>query len=323
VRTNAALPQAPLLAPDGSGGLLVMWHELEELADLSHGLQPRVVRLLADGSLAPGWPADGMRLVVRDDAPLDVNDFQADGAGGVAAAMVALGPTGGRVFVQRLLADGTRPAGWPAAGIEASASPGNQAEPRIATDAGMTTVVWRDERDGALEADIYAARFRPDGSRPDGWPAAGLAVGQAPSIQRSPVVAPQNYGGVVIAWADARSQGSSGWDVYGQTVNAQGRLDVDGGTVPPTLELAIAGRQPAHGTARFRLGLATSSHVTAEVFDLAGRRLAQLADGPLAAGWHTLEWSGRDEADGGAPGVRFLRVRTASGERTLRFVTLR
>lgn len=323
VRTSGALPQSPLLASDGSGGVLVMWHEIQELADLSHGLQPRMVRLLGNGSLAPGWPVDGVRLAVRDDVPVYVNDLQADGAGGVVAAMTALGATGGRVFVQRLLLDGMRPAGWPAVGLEASASLGSQGEPRLATDAGMTTVVWRDERDGPLESDIYAARFRPDGTRPVGWPAAGLAVGQANGIQRSPVVAPQHYGGVVIAWSDARWQGSSGWDIYGQTVNAQGRLDVEAMSPPAALELTTVGPQPASGTVRFRLGLGTGTQVTAEVFDLAGRRLARLVDGPLQAGWHTLEWSGHEAADGGAPGVRFLRVRTASGERTLRFVALR
>lgn len=324
VRTSGALPQSPNLVPDGAGGLLVLWQEFETLADQSLGLQPRLVRLLGDGSLAPGWPADGVRLVVRDDAPLHVSDLQPDGAGGAAVAMTALGPATGRVLLQRLLADGSRPAGWPAAGLEACTAAGNEGEPKLACDDGVTTVVWRDERDGEFEADIYAARFLADGSRAGGWPAAGLAVGQAAGIQRSPVIAPRLYGGVAIAWSDGRSLGTSGWDIWGQTVSAQGRLDVDGTPAPRTLELAFEGPQPARGEARFRLGLSSPGRVTAEVYDLAGRRLARLADGVLAAGWHTLAWSGREEAGGGSgPGVRFLRVRTEAGERTLRFVTLR
>jgi hypothetical protein len=323
VRTSAALPQSPFIAPDGAGGLLVLWHELETLADLSHGLQPRLVRLLGDGSLAPGWPAAGVRLVVRDDAPLYVSDVGLDGVGGVYAAMTAVGPSGGRVFVQRLLTDGTRPAGWPAAGLEACASTGSQGEPKLAADGGVVTAVWRDERDGEFEADIYAARFLADGSRPGGWPAAGLAIGQAAGIQRSPVVAARLYGGVAVAWSDGRSLGSSGWDIWGQTVNADGRLDVPVADMPRTLELALQGAQPARGNARFRLGLAQRGRVTADVYDLAGRRLAKVLDGVLEAGWHSLAWSAGDEAGAGAPGVRFLRVRTGSGERTLRFVTLR
>ena len=324
VRTSAALPQSPSIAGDGAGGLLVLWHEFETLADESHGLQPRLARLLADGSLAPGWPAEGIRLLERDDAPLYVSDLQYDGAGGAYAALIAVAPSGARVFMQRLLVDGSRPAGWPARGLEACTIAGNEGEPLLASEDGMASVVWRDERDGAGEADIYAARFRADGSRPGGWPAGGLAVGQGAGIQRSPVVATRSYGGIAIAWADGRDLGSTGWDIWGQTVNAAGRLDVSEGPPPGALALAFDGRQPTRGIARFRLGLASPGRVTADVYDLAGRRLARIEDGVLGAGWHTLEWSARGEVAGGAkPGVRFLRVRAESGVRTLRFVTLR
>lgn len=323
VRTGAGLPQAPFMVGDGAGGVLVLWHERETLADQSEGLQPRLLRLLADGTLAPGWPAEGLRLAVRDDAPLLVNDVQFDGAGGVVAAMTALYAATSRVLVQRLLLDGSRPAGWPAAALGACTAAGAEGEPRLAADEGMTSVVWRDERGGAAEADIYAARFRADGTRPDGWPADGLLVGQAGGIQRSPVVAPQNYGGIAIAWSDARDLASSGWDIWGQTVNAQGRLDATGNEPPEALGLAFAGAQPARGTARFRLALPVAGRVRADVFDLSGRRLARLADGVLPAGWHVLEWNAGRESGRGNPGVRFLRVRTEAGERTLRFVTLR
>lgn len=323
VRTSANLPQAPRIAPDGAGGVFVLWEELETLADQSHGLQPRVLRLQANGSLAPGWPADGVRLVVRDATPLYTQDFQNDGAGGVVAAVRSYDGSVGRVIVQRLLADGSRAAGWPDVGLDACTVAGDESEAKLSAEAEVTTVVWTDARVSALDTDISAARFAADGTRPEGWPAAGLLVGSAPGIQRSPVIAPGCCGGVLVAWQDFRDGTTTGADIWGQTVSVVGRLDAGDDAAPLGLTLTFAGPQPARGAARFRLALPTSGRVRAEVFDVSGRRVASVWEGVLTAGAHALTWDGRSGAEAATAGVRFLRVRTQDGERTLRFVSLR
>jgi len=47
------------------------------------------------------------------------------------------------------------------------------------------------------------------------------------------------------------------------------------------------------------------------IYDLRGRRVSTLHDGPANVGWHTLVWDGRDtEGHGQASGVYFLRARS-------------
>jgi flagellar hook assembly protein FlgD len=50
--------------------------------------------------------------------------------------------------------------------------------------------------------------------------------------------------------------------------------------------------------------------VAVEIFDLAGRRVRTLVDGPFTAGPHEFVWSGHDESDRRLPdGLYFARVR--------------
>jgi hypothetical protein len=81
-----------------------------------------------------------------------------------------------------------------------------------------------------------------------------------------------------------------------------------------TLRLA-AGPNPFHGrvAAVFSLAAATDD-AELSVFDAGGRRVKTLLGGPLAAGEHRVDWTGRDEAGHAAPpGIFFLRLRV--GER--------
>jgi hypothetical protein len=60
------------------------------------------------------------------------------------------------------------------------------------------------------------------------------------------------------------------------------------------------------------------------VFDVAGRRVKSLLDGPLAAGDHRIAWTGNKD-DGGAatPGVYFLRLVTPHGQATRKILLIR
>ncbi|MBD3349436.1 MAG: T9SS type A sorting domain-containing protein, partial [Candidatus Eisenbacteria bacterium] len=59
-------------------------------------------------------------------------------------------------------------------------------------------------------------------------------------------------------------------------------------------------------------------HVTADVYDAAGRKVATLADGFREAGWHRIEW----RPDDAPSGVYFCSVRTAERAETLKIVRL-
>jgi hypothetical protein len=69
------------------------------------------------------------------------------------------------------------------------------------------------------------------------------------------------------------------------------------GPNPFVLETAVSFVLPRSGTA------------AVVVHTVAGRRVAVLADGPLAAGQHGVRWDGRDSGGArSAPGVYFVRL---------------
>ncbi|MFN0158765.1 MAG: T9SS type A sorting domain-containing protein [Bacteroidota bacterium] len=55
---------------------------------------------------------------------------------------------------------------------------------------------------------------------------------------------------------------------------------------------------PFNPTTTIRFVLPISSRVSLKVYDLLGREVATIAEGPMEAGWHTMEWSGVNAASG-------------------------
>jgi len=103
-------------------------------------------------------------------------------------------------------------------------------------------------------------------------------------------------------------------------------VDVPGGPAPGIgsgVSLALAGANPARGTARFAYTLPGAGEVTLTVHDAAGRRVRTLESGARGAGANTAAWDGRDEAGTQArPGVYFARLVTAEGTATTKVVFL-
>jgi hypothetical protein len=78
------------------------------------------------------------------------------------------------------------------------------------------------------------------------------------------------------------------------------------GDTPPTeWSFALAGANPIVGNAAFQFALPAAAHVTLALYDVAGRRVAKLAEGDFPAGVHTATWS-RTEAP--RAGVYFARL---------------
>jgi len=77
---------------------------------------------------------------------------------------------------------------------------------------------------------------------------------------------------------------------------------------------------PSRGTTRVSFSLGNAQRVRAAVYDLAGRRVAKLADGIREPGTYTLDWNGRDDAGSpAAAGLYFCRVE-AGGQAVTRKV---
>ena len=91
----------------------------------------------------------------------------------------------------------------------------------------------------------------------------------------------------------------------------------------PAVALGWPAPNPARALARLELTLAEPGAARVEVFDLAGRRVRSLADGPFGAGTTPLGW---DLADGSgrrvAAGVYLVRAVTVAATVTRRLVVL-
>ena len=91
------------------------------------------------------------------------------------------------------------------------------------------------------------------------------------------------------------------------------------GTGPAAFALAPPAPNPAAGTAALRYELPQATHVTVEVLDLLGRRVATVVDGPAVAGRHEA----RLDAAALAAGVYVVRMRAGDFVQTRRLTVAR
>ena len=68
----------------------------------------------------------------------------------------------------------------------------------------------------------------------------------------------------------------------------------------------------------------TASHTTMEIFDISGRRVATLLDGPVPAGYRSVIWNGT--SDRGATvssGIYFVRIQAGDVVKTKKMALIR
>ncbi len=188
----------PLVIGDGSGGAIVAW------LDLRHGGTPTdgpfatyAMRVLADGSRAPGWAEDGSRIV----ADRQMVRLIPDGAGG---GYLACGTVGDFQFadyyLQRFSGAGSIAAGWPEGGVLVCQAPDDRAGLHLVPDgAGGVLLAWYDYRD-LFDDEIFLQRVRSDGTLPPGWPENGLRVTDNTGFDALTSLAPDGLGGAYLGW---------------------------------------------------------------------------------------------------------------------------
>lgn len=147
----------------------------------------RVYRLTADGSVWPGWPADGLVLPFPS-IPLFIRNSRymvpsgTDGIIVVGIENISSPPMllGQRVYVQRVLLSGVFDPAWPTGGRTVAEGPRDgiihfEGVNVVTDDAGGAIVTWGDTEAPAGE---YARmqRVRSDGSLDPSWPGSGRIV---------------------------------------------------------------------------------------------------------------------------------------------------
>jgi hypothetical protein len=225
VCTDPAGQVEPRILADGAGGAIVVW------GDVRRGGVPDVYaqHLLADGSLAPGWVANGVPVALGS----GVRAVAPDGAGGFYAGSATLNPSlfDGVYYVQRFSFAGTRSPGWPESGVQVCGASGDRAGLRVVADGfGGALLTWYDYRRPSTGGEIYALRIRADGTLAPGWTVDGTQVSDAsaPGYEYAPDIAPDGSGGAYLVWRSeyvdfpawvqhltGNATVAAGWPAYG------------------------------------------------------------------------------------------------------------
>jgi hypothetical protein len=94
---------------------------------------------------------------------------------------------------------------------------------------------------------------------------------------------------------------------------------------PARLVLAQNHPNPFNPHTQIRFGLPRDgARVRLEIYDVRGRRVCALVDGPLGAGWHEVKWDGRDQRGSAVPsGVYFYRLRADGLDSARRMLLLK
>jgi hypothetical protein len=90
-----------------------------------------------------------------------------------------------------------------------------------------------------------------------------------------------------------------------------------------TVSIAVQGGNPATDGVSFRLGLPSRTRAELSIYDVAGRRVAQLVSGVVPAGYRTIRWTPRGEGMAAGSGVYFARFAAGGRTFTRRFVLLK
>lgn len=192
----------PELVPDGEGGVFAVWADARTYSFSQRDIYAQ--HLQGDGTPAPGWAANGMRVTnarTYDYAP----SAAPDGEGGLYVTWTRdLGAPD--LGAQHLGAGGAPYATWPDTGVVLCGQPGAQGGAVVVPAPGASAMaVWKDARNystGNTETDHYALRFGPDTSRAAGWPREGRKVYASTNGISAPFAASDGAGGLLYMWGE-------------------------------------------------------------------------------------------------------------------------
>jgi hypothetical protein len=214
------------IVPDSAGGAFVAWVDYRSWT--ANGLDIYAQHVRGDGSLAPGWPTNGLPVGA---APGDQDwaRMLADGAGGVFIVWedARSGFNNTDAYAQHLNGDGTRVAGWPEGGLAVCTAPFASYGPHLCADGqGGCFIGWSDGRD-VYGGEIYAQRVGWSGDLATGWPVNGRRIFSGGSVYTARGVwgvVPDGGGGAYIGWGSSHGATAYDDDVYAIRILADGSI---------------------------------------------------------------------------------------------------
>lgn len=208
----------PCIVPDGAGGAMIIWRDGRNGETDIYGN-----RVGANGFAYAG--SGGLPICSAADDQY-MGGAVADGNGAVIVVWTDYRSGTLQLYAQKI--DTTGSIHWTADGINICLFASYPWDPVIVSDgAGGAIITWGDFRNG--NNDIYAQRVAGNGTLL--WGDAGRPVCTVAGDQMYPKIAPDRWGGAIVAWEDGRS----GTAIYAQ------RLDQDGVMLWDTAGVAVRG----------------------------------------------------------------------------------
>jgi hypothetical protein len=253
------------LCSDGLGGAFFVWTDKRNLISLASDVY--ALRLLADGSIAPGWHTSGQPVA---SAPGDQFQPQLaeDGRGGCWVVWTDSRSGENDIYYTRLGPNGAPAPGFPAGGRILCGAPGGQITPEILADgADGFFAVWLDDRNGNGNLDLYGQHIHATGVVMPGWTADGVALCTSPSRKSDPLLVLSAPNHAIAIWLDTRTVNPK---YYAMVLPADGEIAGVPGTHVPRLEIS---RRGSARDMEFTLLAAGTGAVRVSLFDLTGRRI--------------------------------------------------
>jgi len=221
----------PQVAPDGVGGAYVAWQDSRDYGVKGYDFYAQ--HLTSSGAVAPGWPEGGLALAALVGDQGSIFSVMPDDSGGAVFEWYDARPNVPGGYAQRVRADGTIAAGWPADGL-LLASEGVRAATRDEAG-GFYAVSPTPSPNLGFDGAYYVRRFTFGGAPAPGWPAGGALVCNAPGDRGGLTIDSDATGGVLLSWYDYRPPYDfTGGEIFAARVWADGSL-APGWTVDGTL----------------------------------------------------------------------------------------
>ncbi len=201
----------PVLAADGSGGVVVAWQDfrLDSSSDIF------AQRLDAGGN--PCWTADGVPVCTTANPSRSLAAVSNGAGGAIFLWEDYRSGADANIYAQQV--SGAGGVTWPGNGVPVCADAAMQSLPKsIPDESGGAIVIWSDNRNGFSE--LFCQRI--DSTGDDLWASDGIPLASRSNSQYEAVISPDESGGAVIAWMEELVPSSTYHDVYAQRVDAAG-----------------------------------------------------------------------------------------------------
>ncbi|MFW9877368.1 MAG: hypothetical protein ACFFG0_30125, partial [Candidatus Thorarchaeota archaeon] len=193
----------PQLCNDGLGGVIITWYDYRDGVVSSDIYAQRI----SSGGIVL-WDNNGSIVNVENNAQMKCK-ICSDGNGGAIITWYdfRLG-IDYDIYAQKINSNGNRV--WLSSGIPICIEDGFQYYPEICSDGfGGAVIAWIDTR--GIDTDIYSQRI--DASSNTYWTTGGTPVTVAGGNQEDVRLIPDNFGGAIFTWEDARGTDK---DIYSQ-----------------------------------------------------------------------------------------------------------